>query len=323
MISKHTRFFLIITAFMTAILSGSAQAQDSSHSFSNDSSKTPAVQKTYKEIKATFGKVPSFFSAFPHEGVAAAWEHFKATDLNPKGAIPSEYRELIGLAVSSQIPCKYCVTFHTLSAKQNGISNRTLNEAITLSALTRHWSTWLNGMQIDSLAFRQEVAQIVAHAKLKSSSSKNALGLPLVSPPIIVVDAKSAYQDMRNELGIIPQFFSLYPESAIVGAWKTYKNVQMSPNTALAPKHKELIGLAVSSQIPCHYCTLMHTEIARLHGASEAEIGEAVMTASLTRQWSTILNGLNIPDDQFKRDTQDMLRFMNKQRQTQPLALRN
>jgi alkylhydroperoxidase/carboxymuconolactone decarboxylase family protein YurZ len=34
-----------------------------------------------------------------------------------------------------------------------------------------------------------------------------------------------------------------------------------------------------------------HTVLARKHGATDAEIKEAVAVAALVRQWSTVLNG--------------------------------
>jgi alkylhydroperoxidase/carboxymuconolactone decarboxylase family protein YurZ len=52
-------------------------------------------------------------------------------------------------------------------------------------------------------------------------------------------------------LGFVPQFFLEFPESSLPGTWDEMKGLQLNPNTALPPKVKELIGLAVASQIPC------------------------------------------------------------------------
>src|SRR5438874_803219 len=80
------------------------------------------------------------------------------------------------------------------------------------------------------------------------------------------------------------------------------KTLQMNSGTALPGKTKELIGLAVASQIPCRYCIVAHTEFARLGGASDKEIAEAVAMASLTRNLSTLLNGLQTDEVAFKQD---------------------
>jgi AhpD family alkylhydroperoxidase len=65
---------------------------------------------------------------------------------------------------------------------------------------------------------------------------------------------------------------------------------------------KSLISLAVAAQIPCQYCIWSDTEDAKRAGASQEEIGEAVAIAGLTRNWSTIFNGLQVDLEQFKKD---------------------
>ena len=122
---------------------------------------------TYRDIEATLGLVPSFFKAFPEAGVAGAWAEFKSVQLNPHTALDGKTKELIGLAVASQIPCQYCIYFHTAAAKANGASEEEIKEAVAMSAIVRHWSTVLNGMQVDLPTFKQEVDTVMAHAQAK------------------------------------------------------------------------------------------------------------------------------------------------------------
>ena len=65
-------------------------------------------------------------------------------------------KELIGLAVAAQVPCTYCVYAHTAAAKANGASEGEIREAIAMAAITRHWSTVLNGAQVDLATFKSE-----------------------------------------------------------------------------------------------------------------------------------------------------------------------
>ena len=65
----------------------------------------------------------------------------------------------------------------------------------------------------------------------------------------------------------------------IAGAWAEFKSVQLNPNTKLDGKTKELIGLAVSAQVPCQYCIYFHTAAAKANGATDQEVGEAVAMA--------------------------------------------
>jgi AhpD family alkylhydroperoxidase len=112
---------------------------------------------TYADIEKTLGAVPGMFSVFPEAGVAGAWEEFKSVQLNPDTALDAKTKELMGLAVASQIPCSYCIYFHTAAAKANGASEEEIREAVAMAAIVRHWSTVLNGMQVDPAAFRAEV----------------------------------------------------------------------------------------------------------------------------------------------------------------------
>ena len=82
-------------------------------------------------------------------------------------------KELIGLAVSAQIPCHYCVYFHTAAAKANGATDEEIREAVAMASVVRHWSTLLNGMQVDPAVFRREVDTVLRHAAEKAKASSN------------------------------------------------------------------------------------------------------------------------------------------------------
>jgi AhpD family alkylhydroperoxidase len=121
--------------------------------------------------------------------------------------------------------------------------------------------------------------------------------------------ATAAYKDMEATLGIVPGFFKAFPESGIAGAWAEFKNIQLNPATKLSGKTKELIGLAVASQIPCGYCVYFHTAVAKANGATDDEIREAVAMAAISRHWSTVLNGMQIDLATFKNDTDTVLKL--------------
>jgi AhpD family alkylhydroperoxidase len=130
--------------------------------------------------------------------------------------------------------------------------------------------------------------------------------------------------DMRNELtqtfGFVPSFVNVLGPNETRLWWNAVRDFQLSDKTALDGKTKELIGLGVSAQIPCHYCILFHTEAARLNGATEQEIQEAVFMASLTRQGSTILNGTALPQASFDRDLERIVAHIKAQAANAPPA---
>jgi AhpD family alkylhydroperoxidase len=262
-----------------------------------DGKPSPAAAAARADIAKTLGFVPQFFLKLPEEMLPGAWEEMKTLQLNPSTALPGRTKELVGLAVAAQIPCRYCVVAHTEFAKLNGASETELGEAVAMAALTRHWSTFLNGIQTDETKFRGEISRIVANVKAASANKAPA------GKPIDVVDGQTALAQATQMLGgYAPEFISRFPAVARAGAWRQFRDVQLSPTTAVSGKNKELMGLAVASQIPCRFCVIAHTEFAKLNGATDAEITEAVAMASLTRDLSTLLNGMQVDEGQFRKD---------------------
>ncbi|HTR51275.1 MAG TPA: carboxymuconolactone decarboxylase family protein [Kofleriaceae bacterium] len=255
------------------------------------------AKATYKDVEKTLNFVPAFMHEFPESEVAAVWSELKTVQMNPSTALPMKTKELIGLAVAAQIPCRYCTYFHTQVAKLGGASDEDEKEAIAMAGLTRHWSAVANGMQIDFSEFKQEIARIGAYLKHPTATGD--------AQP--VVDAASAYRDIERTLGSVPTFMRRFPEAGIAAAWSQTKSLELNPATSLDGKTKELIGLAVASQIPCQYCIYFHTAAAQLYGASDEEIREAVAMSAITRDISTVLNG-NLTDEvQFRKDVDQIV----------------
>ncbi len=113
---------------------------------------------------------------------------------------------------------------------------------------------------------------------------------------------EAAYKEIEGMFGKVPEFVKKFPKAGIVGAWEETKSLELSDKTALPPKVKSLIALAVAAQIPCEYCVYSDTLAAKQAGATDEEIAEAVGMAALTRHWSTVFHGLQIDLAQFKKD---------------------
>jgi AhpD family alkylhydroperoxidase len=261
-----------------------------------------AAQTARADIQKTFGFGPQFLLKLPDAALPGVWQELKGLQLNPSTALSGKSKELIGLGVAAQIPCRYCTYAHTAFARLNGATDQEVGEAIAMASVTRHWSTFLNGTQYDEGKFRAEVARLAEGARKAAQSG--------AKPPVRgnIADAAAAYADMTAWLGFVPEFMKSFPESAIPGAWREFRDVQLSPATALSGKQKELVGLAVAAQVPCRYCVVAHTEFARLNGASDAEIKEAIGMASLTRNMSTLLNGLQLDEGQVRRDVDRLVK---------------
>ena len=144
--------------------------------------------------------------------------------------------------------------------------------------------------------------------KIQSLAIAAGVGALLTIAPAKAEDASAtaAYKDIEATLGSVPDMFRTLPDVAVAGAWAEIKGVQLNPNTALDGKTKELLGLAVAAQIPCQYCIYFHTQAAKLNGATDEEIKEALASAALVRKWSTMLNGSQYSRDEWRQQIDAM-----------------
>ena len=115
----------------------------------------------------------------------------------------------------------------------------------------------------------------------------------------MIEDRQAVDRDIEETLGLVPEFFERVPDYLLPTEWASFKSLQLSDQTAIPNKYKELIGLAVSGATRCRYCVYFHTEAARLFGATEEEIVETALISKNTMGWSTYLNTLAFDYDKF------------------------
>ncbi|MCR8827865.1 carboxymuconolactone decarboxylase family protein [Pseudosulfitobacter koreensis] len=125
--------------------------------FSAPVSAQETAAETYSEIKEAFGFVPTFMQEYPEHGIRGAWIMTRDMEFSDKTELSPKVKALINIAVGAQIPCQYCVFADTEAARAAGATEGEIKEAVGQAALTRHWSTILNGLQIDFDQFREEM----------------------------------------------------------------------------------------------------------------------------------------------------------------------
>ena len=272
------------------------------------------VDKALNNIKETFGFVPTFINNIVDQSLPGAWQEAKNLRFSADTALDIKTKGLIGVAVASQIPCEMVAYFDQKSTLAENTTPQEQYEAVMMAAMTRHWSTVLNGLQLDKNEFKSEADQIMAYVK---NMMKEA-GDNLPTEEMFLVNPKSSvdeiYKDIKNTLGLVPKFFKLFPKEGIAGAWSEFKGLQLNPFTQLSGKQKELIGLAVAAQIPCDYCIYFHRSAAYLNGSNDLEIQEAIGLAALARHWSTVFHGPQIDFATFKKDADKMIQNSSKYR---------
>ncbi len=124
-------------------------------------------QEVYKEIEEAFGLVPTFFKQIPDSSLELEWQLFKRVQLEA-GAVPQKYRELIGIAISAIMKCRYCVLFHTEAARLNGATQAEIEDAVHFAKSSAGWSTYLNGLQVDFDQFKEEMRQASEYIRSKN-----------------------------------------------------------------------------------------------------------------------------------------------------------
>jgi AhpD family alkylhydroperoxidase len=112
---------------------------------------------------------------------------------------------------------------------------------------------------------------------------------------------EEVYKEIEGMFGLVPTMFKAVPDASLELEWKLFKQVQFEEG-AIPNKYRELIGVAISAITRCRYCAVFHTEVAKLNGATDAEIEDAVHYAKSTAGWSTYINGLQIDFDQFRKE---------------------
>lgn len=125
------------------------------------------------------------------------------------------------------------------------------------------------------------------------------------------ISAKRTRSDVEQEiaqiLGLVPGFFAGIPDDAIEHEWALFRRFELE-ETLIPLKYKQLMAIAVHAETKCRYCSLFHTELARLFGATDAEIQEANHFAKHTVAWSVYLNGTRYDYDTFERELQRIIR---------------
>ena len=113
------------------------------------------------------------------------------------------------------------------------------------------------------------------------------------------MNPQEVYREIEEMFGLVPSMFKVVPDSSLELEWRLFKRVQFDEGP-IPNKYRELIGVAIAAATKCRYCALYHSEVAKLNGATEEEIEDAVHYAKSSAGWSTYINGLQLDYDEFK-----------------------
>jgi AhpD family alkylhydroperoxidase len=120
------------------------------------------------------------------------------------------------------------------------------------------------------------------------------------------------YLEIESLMGGVPGMFKALPDSTLELEWKLFKRSQVDEGP-IPGKYRELMGVAISATTHCKYCAFFHTEMAKVYGATDAEIEDAVHYAKSSAGWSTYVNGLQLDLDEFKSEITHACNYIRSQ----------
>ncbi|MCK4267289.1 MAG: carboxymuconolactone decarboxylase family protein [Actinomycetia bacterium] len=126
-------------------------------------------QEVLADIEETLGFVPQWMAQIPDHSIESEWSQMKDWEMSDT-AIPSKYKQLMGLAVAANIQCDYCVAFHTEGARLHGATDAEIEETCRMAKMTSGWSSYLAGLQIDLQLFKEDIKQISDHMRTKKAA---------------------------------------------------------------------------------------------------------------------------------------------------------
>jgi AhpD family alkylhydroperoxidase len=120
---------------------------------------------------------------------------------------------------------------------------------------------------------------------------------------------EQVYADIKETLGVVPEFVKTMPDATLGMEWELFKQVQLAEGP-IPNKYRELIGLGIAAVTKCRYCLFFHTEAAKVDGATDAEIEDAIHFAKSSAGWSTYITGMQTDFEQFKKDIQQAAEYL-------------
>jgi AhpD family alkylhydroperoxidase len=119
--------------------------------------------------------------------------------------------------------------------------------------------------------------------------------------------------EITQTLGLVPSFFTKIPDRFLDAEWSLFRDLELG-ETLIPNKYKELMGVAMHSETKCRYCVLFHTEAAKLFGANDEEVEEAVHYAKMSLGWSAYINGMQTDYDEFAKELGQIGDYLSAQR---------
>lgn len=113
------------------------------------------------------------------------------------------------------------------------------------------------------------------------------------------------YSEMEALFGIVPAPFSRMPDDVLDLEWALWKKARLS-ETSIPPVFRELIGLACAAIAGNDYGCELHSDMAKMHGATEQQIEEAARIARAEGGWHAYNMALRLSGHQLTLEPREI-----------------
>ena len=135
---------------------------------------------------------------------------------------------------------------------------------------------------------------------------------------------KEVEQRIEDALcGNIPGLFQdkgfSFPDSTLNFEWELFRHFEFAPlipapysakDPVIPLKYRQLMGIAIHAETKCQFCAPFHIALAKVYGATDEEIQEAVNYAKHSVGISAYLNGLDFDLDAFLEEIKVLVRCL-------------
>ncbi len=116
------------------------------------------------------------------------------------------------------------------------------------------------------------------------------------------MDREEVYRELEDRMGFVPEWIKTVPDESLKEL-SGLMNLRFR-DTQIPPKYKDLIALAAATAMRSRTGIPLNRAVAKAHGATDGEINEAVLLASLVSLLGTYLDGIQYNSDEFKKEVE-------------------
>lgn len=118
--------------------------------------------ETRAEVREYLGQVPSWLEGVAEPAADHSWRHLRDLELG-ETELPNREKALVALGAAAALNCPYCIHFHKAETSLEGVTAEGIEEAMTVAANVKYFSTILHGAEVEMDEFVTETAEIVEH----------------------------------------------------------------------------------------------------------------------------------------------------------------